>query len=42
VNSVSFIEPVALIYKPKSKFRIYMNTKVFFAGVKIRYYLNLS
>lgn len=42
VNSISAIEPVARIYKPKSKFRIYMKTKVFFAGVKIKYYLNLS
>jgi hypothetical protein len=42
VNSVSAIEPVARIYKPKSKVRIYLKTKIFFAGVKIKYYLNLS
>jgi alpha(1,3/1,4) fucosyltransferase len=42
VDSVHSVEPVARIYKPKSIVRTYLKTKVFFAGVKIKYYLNLS
>jgi alpha(1,3/1,4) fucosyltransferase len=42
VNSIHAIEPVARIYKPKPKIRIYVKNKIFFAGVKVKYYLNLS
>jgi hypothetical protein len=42
VDSMHSIEPVARIYKPKSALRFYVKNKALFAGIKVKYYLNLS
>jgi hypothetical protein len=42
INSLRSVEPVARRFKPKSIISTYVKNKVFFAGVKIKYYLNLS